>query len=199
MASNLPPSRPARSRRASIVLDAVEVELGPPVAGLGLHHGRRGTSPTSSARATPARRGDGIEGSPGANPPRGDEVARHLDGVADGEAERPDVRASDWPARSPAGQRQVGFGQPQVVGHEDRPGPDGGGPGGGVRDGRPDVGRQGGPRFPPHLGEGPLGSVEEAGQPEIARRPTWRRRREQRGRGRPDRRGDPAPTLPPPG
>ena len=70
-------------------------------------------------------------------------------------------------ARHPAGRRQVGFGQPQVVGHERRPGPDGGGAGGRMRGSRSAVGGQGAPRPPPHLGEGPLRSVEEARQPEL--------------------------------
>jgi len=137
--------------------------------GFGLQHGER-HQPDQFGPGHAGLTGDGIEDNPGANPPRRDEVARDLDGRPDGQAQRPDFRAANGPSHPP-GQRQVGSGQPQVVGHQHGTGPHGGGPGGGMGRRWSCVGNQSRPCPPAQLWQRSLRPVQEAGQGQLSARP----------------------------
>ena len=117
-------------------------------------------------QADQLRRGDGgasghgIEGLERTEAPRRHEVAGDLDGVADDERERADVRGAQL-AGDPAGRVQIGALEHQVVGDEDPPCPDAAGPGGRVWRDRSGVGSQVRKGPPAHLGERALGAVAE--------------------------------------
>ena len=126
------------------------------------HAGRHQSDQLRSCDRGPT--GNGIDESAGPDGSRLDEVARHLRRTADVEAQRPHMASSDGGGDPPGIVDRGRRGQPDVVGHQHRPGPDRTPARGGM--GRPQVGG-----LPPDLGQRPLRAVDQTGQAQFGQAP----------------------------
>ena len=136
---------------------------------------RLGDETDEFGAADRGERRDAIEDLARPDSPRGDQVARHLDAISDGEGERADLRRAER-VHGGAGALDRRVGEQQVVGDEDMARADAAGTGSRARHARAAVGTERGKGVLADLWERALGTVDEAGERELGSQPIRKRR-----------------------